>query len=58
MLNKESLKRDLWVKKNLPFIWRGGVCGVGIFAESVFIVCPGSRDDEKLVKLKFQVKAT
>ena len=29
----------------------GGGCGVDIFAENVFIVCPGGRGDGRLVKL-------
>ena len=30
----------------------GGVQDVGMFAESVFIVCPGGRDDGKIGEIK------
>ena len=56
MLSEGSPERDLWEEKNLFFIGTvvsncGGSRGACVFAESVFIVCPGGRDDGKIVEI-------
>ena len=44
----------LWEKEKfcLPFGGGGCVCDVGMFAEGVFIICPGGRDDGKIGEIK------